>query len=100
MTLYPTRRAIVLALAGAPVALLISAAAPGLWIVAAGWVLLTAGLLVADAALAAPTSSLTLSVAAPEMLGVGRAGVLQVDARFDGSPPRALELAVDVDDRL
>lgn len=98
--LYPTRRAIVLALAGAPLALLVSAAAPGLWVVAAGWVLLAAALVVADAALAAPASALSLDVAGPALMGVGREADLQVEARFEGPAPRELELAVAVDDRL
>ena len=100
MNLYPTRRAIMLALAGAPVALLVSASAPGLWVVAAGWVLLTAALVAADAALAAPTSGLSLDVAAPGLMGVGRDAAVRVDARFDAQAPAELEIAVAVDDRL
>ena len=100
MVLYPTRRAILLALAGAPVALLVSAAAPGLWVVAAGWVLLAVALVVADAALATPTHALSLSVAAPGLMGVGRDGALRIDAQFEGAAPRDMEIAVAVDERL
>jgi uncharacterized protein (DUF58 family) len=100
MNLYPTRRAIVLAAAGAPAALLVAAARPELWIVAAAWVLLTAALLVADAALAAPVSALSLSLDAPGLIGVGREGMLRVEARFDRSPPREIEVAVALGERL
>ena len=100
MILYPTRRAIWLALAGAPVALLVAAAAPGLWVVAAGWVLLAAALVVADAALATPAHALSLEVSGPAMVGVGREAALQVAARFEGTAPREMEIAVAVDDRL
>ena len=53
MRLYPTKRAICLTALGAPVALGVALAAPQLWGVAAAWIVMTAGLLLADALLAA-----------------------------------------------
>jgi uncharacterized protein (DUF58 family) len=100
MNLYPTRGAIILAVGGAPVALLVAAAAPGLWIVGAGWILLVAGLLVADAALAAPAAAVRLRVAAPDLIGVGREAVLRIEAEFERLAPRKVELAVGADERL
>ncbi|MDB5476994.1 MAG: hypothetical protein JWP49_2505, partial [Phenylobacterium sp.] len=44
MRLYPTKRAVALAAFGAPVALAVALAAPGLWGVAAALVLMAAGL--------------------------------------------------------
>jgi uncharacterized protein (DUF58 family) len=100
MVVYPSRRAIVLLLAGAPAALLVAAAAPKLWVLAAGWVLLGLALTAADAMLAAPAEALRVAVAAPDLVGVGREATLRVDARFEGAAPRNLEIAVALDDRL
>ena len=100
MNLYPTTRAILLAATGAPLALLVAALAPGMWFVATIWILLAAALLVADAALAAPLSGLELAVAAPPFAGVGRAGELEIGARFDRLAPREVEIAVGADERL
>lgn len=100
MILYPTRRAILLALAGAPLALLVAAAAPGLWVVAAAWVLLAGALVVADALLAAPSHGLSLDVEGPALVGVGGQAELRVRARFAGPAPREAEIAVAVDERL
>lgn len=100
MSLYPTRRAIVLAAAGAPAALALAAAAPGLWIAGAGWILLTAALLAADVALAAPARALALEIEPPGLIGVGREACLRVQARFAGRAPREVEIAVGADERL
>ena len=62
MKVYPTRRAIGLAALGAPVALAVALAAPKLWSAAAAWLLMTAGLMLADLMLAAPPSRLKLSL--------------------------------------
>ena len=85
---------------GAPVALAVAAAAPGLWILAAAWVLAVGGLMLADALLAPPARALSLQVSAPRVLGAGRSASAQVRARFEGPGPGDLELAVGVNDRL
>lgn len=100
MTLYPTRRAIVLAAAGAPVALAVALAAPGMWVAAGAWVLMAAGLMLADALLSAKPAALELDVAAPRVLGVGRDAAVEVTAAFAGGAPRQVELAVGANDRL
>lgn len=100
MTLYPTRRAIVLAAAGAPVALAVALAAPGMWVAAGAWVLMAAGLMLADALLSAKPAALELDVAAPRVLGVGRDAAVEVTAAFAGGAPREVELAVGANDRL
>lgn len=97
---YPTRRAILLAAAGAPVGLLVCLAAPQLWGIAALWVLAVAALMAADGLLAPPARRLSLSVAAPALLGVGRSAAAAVAAAFDGPSPGRLELAVEVSDNL
>jgi uncharacterized protein (DUF58 family) len=100
MSFYPTRRAIALAALGAPLALVIAALWPGLWTAAGAWVLFAAGLLIADAWLAAPLAAVELDVRAPELLGVGRSAPLEIEARFARSPPRRLEFAVGGDERV
>src|SRR3954468_17333946 len=100
MRVYPTRRAIGLAALGAPVALAVALAAPTLWTAAAAWLLMTAGLMLADLMLAASPSRLTLSFAFPRVMGLGRAETATVDATFQGSAPREVEIAVGLDARL
>lgn len=100
MELYPTKRAIALAGAGGPAALLVAAIAPGLWVLAAGWILLTAAVILADAVLAAAGRGLSVAVAAPELAGVGREAEVRVEARFAGAAPREVEITIAADDRL
>jgi uncharacterized protein (DUF58 family) len=94
--IYPTRRLVLAAGLGAPVALLVGVLAPALWLLPLGWVMLLVLLAAADAAAAATPGALTL--AAPAAVGVGE--------RFDlglslagPRPPRA-EAAVAGDARL
>ena len=99
--IYPTRRAIFLAAAGAPVALAVGVAAPGLWTVGIAWIGLVLALSLADAALAAPRRSASVHVRAPTDLGVGgEPEPLQVAVAFTGRAPGSLEVAPEVNDRL
>jgi uncharacterized protein (DUF58 family) len=100
LRLYPTRAAIVLVAAGAPIALAVAVASPGLWVAAAAWVLMSAGLIVADALLAAPPSRLDLKLVTPKVMGVARPEPVRVEAAFQGRRPRAIELALGVNARL
>jgi uncharacterized protein (DUF58 family) len=100
MRLYPTRRAIVLMAAGALPALAVAVAAPGMWTAAAAWIVVAAGLMLADVALAAPPRAIRLEVETPGHLGVGRPGAARLAAEFAGRAPRAVELAVGVNERL
>jgi uncharacterized protein (DUF58 family) len=100
MRLYPTRLAIGLAALGAPEALAVALAAPRMWTVAAAWVLMTAGLMLADALLAARPSRLALTLAAPRVMGLGRPEEATLEARFEGAGPREIELALGVNARL
>jgi uncharacterized protein (DUF58 family) len=100
MRLYPTTRAIWIAAAGAPVALLVSVAAPQLWGVTAAWVLMTAGLMLADVLLAAAPGRLELRLSSPAVLGLGRPEDATVEALFAGGGPREIEIAVGANARL
>ena len=100
MRLYPTRLAIGLAALGAPLALGVALAAPRFWSAAAAWVLMTVGLMLADALLAARPSRLALTLNAPRAMGLGRAEDATVEAAFQGGAPREIELALGVNARL
>jgi uncharacterized protein (DUF58 family) len=100
LRLYPTRRAIALAAAGAPVALVVAFLEPALWAAAGAWILLTVGLMLADVLMAASPRRLSLTVAAPRVMGAGRSEPARIAAAFEGVAPNSLELAVGVDERL
>jgi uncharacterized protein (DUF58 family) len=61
---------------------------------------MTLGLMLADALLAARPSALSLSLAAPGAMGLGQAQDATLEARFEGSSPREIELALGVNARL
>lgn len=100
MSVYPTRRAVVLMALGAPLALAVAVAAPGLWIAAAAWIVLTVGLMVADLVLAPPPRRLALMADLPAAMGAGRPAPARVRLAFEGAAPRQVELAVGADERL
>ena len=100
MQLYPTRRAIVFAALGAPVALSVAMALPQAWAGAAAWIILTGGLMLADVLLAASPASLALAVRAPAAMGLGRPSEAVITAAFAGGAPRSLEVALGADERL
>ena len=100
LRLYPTRLAIGLAALGAPVALAVALAAPRLWSAAAAWMVMTLGLMLADALLAARPSRLALTLQAPRAMGLGRTAEAEVAAAFEGVAPRELEVALGVNARL
>ena len=98
--IYPTRRAILLTAAGAPVALLVGLAAPGWWMAAAAWVLAMAGLMLLDALIAPSPGRLDLAFDAPGSFGVGRESEATVQAGFDRGGPARMELALETNERL
>ncbi len=100
MIVYPTRRAIAVMAVGAPLALAVAVAAPGVWIAAAAWIVLTLGLMVADVALAPSPRRAVLQAVLPPTIGAGRSAVAKVRVAFAGAAPRRVELAVDGDERL
>ncbi|WP_374470643.1 DUF58 domain-containing protein [Phenylobacterium sp.] len=100
MTLYPTRRAILLTAAGAPLALAMAVAAPQLWVAAGAWVVMAAGLMLADALLSAKPAAATLAVSAPRTAGVGRPEAAEVTAASEGGAPQQVEVALGGNDRL
>jgi uncharacterized protein (DUF58 family) len=100
MMLSPPRRAIGLAATGAPVALAVALSAPQAWGAAAAWVLLTLGLMLADALMAASPSGVDLTVTAPSMMGLGEGQEARVRAAFRRQAPREVEIALGADEHL
>lgn len=99
--IYPTRRAILLALAGAPAALAAGLAGPGLWLTGAAWPLLVAGLLLGDAVLGANRRRVQVDLDAPPALGVGAPGEASAVVRFSKGPsPARVEARLETGERI
>jgi len=97
--IYPTRRAIYLLLAGAPMALALGLVRPELWLVAPGWIGVILACLVLDTIAGANPRHLSLDARFPHQVGVGDPFDLSLAASGAGVPPRA-ELALALDERL
>jgi uncharacterized protein (DUF58 family) len=99
--IYPTRAAVILMLAGAPIGLLAGVLVPELWLVAAAWVLASLVLMLIDALLAASGRDLEVALETPASLAVGRIGEVAVLGRFTGTTvPRVTEAALETNARL
>ena len=99
MGFYPTRRAIYLLLAGAPLALALGLIRPELWLVAPGWIGAILACLILDAIAGAHPRHLSLDARFPAQVGVGDPFDLTLAARGRSLPPRA-EIALSLDERL
>ncbi|HET6523397.1 DUF58 domain-containing protein [Sphingopyxis sp.] len=97
--IYPTRRAIYLLLAGAPMALALGLIRPELWLVAPGWIGVIIACLILDCLAGASPRHLTLDARFPHQVGVGDPFDLSLTASGRSVPPRA-ELALALDERL
>jgi uncharacterized protein (DUF58 family) len=98
--IYPTRRAIVLAAAGAPPALLAGLIAPEYWAVAGGWIALILGLVLVDALIGPARAEASLSLETPRTMGMAGHGEALVAARFSRAAPPLARLAIETNDRL
>lgn len=99
--IYPTRRAVLLAALGAPLALALGALAPGWWYLGVVWVAVVAALLLADGGVAATGRRFEFAVEHPRSLPVGGEGRAQVTASFPKSAfVRSAEIALEADERL
>ncbi len=97
----PTRRAVGLMLAGAPVGLLLGVYAPELWLVGAAWAGLVLALVLLDAVLSPSRRKLEAEVAAPaDLSSGGRAGELRATLRFDGAAPTRVDAMLETDARI
>jgi uncharacterized protein (DUF58 family) len=98
--IYPTRRAILLLLAGAPAALLLGLIRPELWLFAPGWIAFLVACLLVDALAGAHPRHLTLDAKYPHQVGVGDPFDLRLTATGARGVPRQAEVALAVDERL
>ncbi len=96
--IYPTRRTVLLAALGIPVALLLAIMAPKLWLIGGSWVVLVIGLMLLDALLAG--RRLKIVPALPNGLAVGQSGQASFALRFDAGAPRDTEVALDIGARM
>jgi uncharacterized protein (DUF58 family) len=98
--IYPTARAVALAALGAPVALAVSVAAPQFWLVGPAWLLAAFCLALLDMSLAARCDQARIVLTSPGSLAAGRDGEATVEVAFEGTSPRAVELALEANERL
>lgn len=100
--IYPTRRCVVAALAGAPVALLVGLIQPGLWLAAPAWLLAVATLMLLDGLLAPWPRSSRITFEAPGYLAVAAKATARVQVALGkhGRTPRTLETALEAEPRV
>lgn len=97
---YPTRRAILFAAAGAPLTLVLALAAPKAWLLGPAWLLMVLALVAADALLAPAARQVVLALNAPAVLAVGRDAAGRLTAEFPRGAPSRVEFAIAGDARL
>jgi uncharacterized protein (DUF58 family) len=99
--IYPTARAIALAVLGAPIAVVIGVFSPHLWTLGVAWLLVSFALVLIDARLGADRIALELSVTAPTLLAVGTSTDALVQAAFGrGGAPARVQLALEANDKI
>jgi uncharacterized protein (DUF58 family) len=98
----PTSRAILLAMIGAPLSLLLATVvAPNLWLLGVAWALGIAMLTVFDGVLAPAPKRASISVTAPRLAPIG-AGAFETLVRlvWPGRGPRAVDVALETNNVL
>ncbi|HEY0053179.1 MAG TPA: hypothetical protein VGB49_07195, partial [Caulobacteraceae bacterium] len=99
--IYPARALVLLAVAGAPVAAVVGALAPSLWLVGPAWVAALSGLLLLDALMAGGPRRAEITVETPAAVSIGSRVSALVRVAFPrGRAPVEVELALAVDPRL
>lgn len=99
--IYPTRLAVLLAAAGAPLALLLGIVAPGLWLAGPAWIIFVAALMLADSFAGGSRQRLQTVIGELSPFAVGVPATIEVTADFPrGARPRAVEAALSADPRL
>jgi uncharacterized protein (DUF58 family) len=100
IAIYPTRSAIVLMAAGAPLSLALGTMAPNLWLIGVGWIILVAVLMLLDTRAGASASSLALDLSAPASLSVSGSAEAVLTATFGSGQPDRIECALESSDKL
>lgn len=100
--IYPTRRCVVAALAGAPIALVVGLFQPGLWLAAPAWLLAVSALMLLDALMTPPPKAARIAFGAPGYLAVAARASARLSVAFGarGRLPPGLETALDAEPRV
>lgn len=100
--IYPTRRCVVAAVLGAPVALVAGLIQPGLWLAAPAWLLAVCVLMLVDALFAPSPGAAVVEFEAPGYLAVATPAEAGLTVAFGtrGRMPRALQAALDAEPRV
>lgn len=100
--IYPTRRAVIVMSAGAPVALLVGVLTPAGWLAGPVWIVALLALIAIDALRAGSRTGLSLDAPEPVRAAVGRPGMAGFVMRFasKGPAPDEVEAAISGDARL
>ena len=98
--IYPSRRAILLAAALAPLALLLGVAAPAWWTIGLAGVALLLALIGLDALLGPSRGDAEVIFEGPGAVSVGAGVAIAAHVRFSGSPPVHVEVALEGSDIL
>lgn len=99
--IFPTPRAVALATAGAPLALLLGALVPSLWLLGLLWIVVLATLIMADAVLGANRRALDFNISGPTQVHVGTPLETRIDLRFRrGNAPRYADFGLETNELL
>lgn len=98
--IYPTRRAVIVASLGFPMALLVGVLTPAGWLSGLAWIALVALAMAIDALSGGTRGGLTLDAPDRPLLAVGRPAEVAFTVRFARRPPARAEAALEADPRL
>lgn len=98
--IYPTSRAVLLAAAGAPVALVLGVWFPSFWYVGVGWTLFVFALTAIDAVTGAWPRDARIALAVPGHANVGESLTATVSATFPAAAPRAVEAILEPSEQI
>jgi len=99
--IYPSRLCILVALAGAPIALLLSLLQPGLWLAAPAWLMALGALMLVDSLLAVRPAAVQSTFAPPGYLAVAAPATARLDLAFlQRGVRRNLQVALDAEARV
>jgi uncharacterized protein (DUF58 family) len=97
----PTPKAVWLMAAGFPLMLLIGILVPGLWGLAAAWIMIVLGLLLADTMIAAKLTAFKADLTPPAMLYIGSEDPAQLSVSFGNGPlPDRVQVKLDTGELL
>jgi uncharacterized protein (DUF58 family) len=93
--IYPTRMAVLIAIGGAPVTLLIALMASDRWFAAIAWPAVLLLLVIADALVGARPRAARARLELPGRVSVGEPFEAALHVNFEGAAPRAVQIGLD-----